>query len=410
MLGPLLAAWLCGASGDDAAARPTAPQYVGAQPKAAIVLTQAGDKQQRRTQPQPQPQRPISAAASGEGATAAKVNNWTVGLAGGLPEGLFLRFAAEIARNVNGSDDLRVLPVVTPGATDNVRDLLYLRGIDFAITHADVFEHFKKVEPIASLERRLNAVSELYISELHVLVRPEINTLRDLAGRKVSFHTHGAGPTVTGPILFERMGVKVEPVFLNNAIALEKMKTGEIAALIHTVGKPVELFAKFKNEQGFKFLPIPYDKFDDLYVPSVLTHEDYPGYLKPGEKVETIGVPAILAVYNWPREHDRFRRVARFIDFYFDRFEGLRQPPYHPKWKDVNLAAKVPGWTRYWYVEDKLKQVLEGKGRSQAAGDAMTNDPVALARAQVMKVAPNNPAEQERLFQEFMAWKKAQGR
>ena len=64
-----------------------------------------------------------TAAASGELNTVARINNWTVGLAAGLPEGTFLRFAAEIARNLNGTDDLRVLATVTPGATENVKDL-----------------------------------------------------------------------------------------------------------------------------------------------------------------------------------------------------------------------------------------------------------------------------------------------
>ena len=40
-----------------------------------------------------------------------------------------------------------------------------------------------------------------------------------------------------------------------------------------------------KNDAGFKFLPVPLDKFDDLYVPSVFTAEDYPGYVKPGERL-----------------------------------------------------------------------------------------------------------------------------
>ncbi len=258
-----------------------------------LLLAQA---QVRTTTP-----RAPTAAASGELNLVAKVNNWTVGLAAGLPEGTFLRFAAEIARNLNGTDDLRVLATVTPGATENVKDLLYLKGMDIAITHADVFEHFRNVEKIPNIDKRVNYVSEMYISELHVLVRPEINSFKDLEGKKVSFHTPGAGPSVTGPILFQRLGVKVEPVYVNNAIAYEMMKKGELAALIHTVGKPNDLFVKNKNDAGFKFLPVPLDKFDDLYVPSVFTAEDYPGYVKPGEKVETIGVQAVLAVYNWPQ-------------------------------------------------------------------------------------------------------------
>jgi len=348
-------------------------------------------------------QRPPTAAASGEGNTVAKVNNWTLGLAAGLPEGTFLRFCAEIARALNDGDNLRVLPIVTPGATDNVKDLLYLKGIDVGLTHADVFEHFRNVEKIPNIEKRVNFISEMYISELHVLVRPEINSFKDLEGKKVSFHTPGAGPSVTGPILFQRLGIKVEPVYVNNAIALERMKTGEIVALIHTVGKPNDLFTKFKNDQGFKFLPVPYEKFDDYYVPSVFTSEDYPGYVKPGEKIETLGVQAVLAVYNWPRESDRYRRVSRFIDYYFERFETLHKPPYHPKWKSINLNAKVPGWTRYWVAEEKLKQM------AAAQPAARTVDPQ-LARQQAARAAPNDAAEQERLFQKFLEWSRTQAK
>lgn len=336
-----------------------------------------------------------------EAAVVAKLNNWTIGLAGGLPEGTFLRFAAEIARNLNGSDDLRVLAMVTPGATDNVKDLLYLKGVDIAITHADVFEHFRTVEKIPNIERRVMFISEMYISEIHVLVRPEIKSFKDLEGKKVSFHTPGAGPSVTAPIIFQRMGVKVEPVFINNAIAYEKMKTGEIAALVHTVGKPNDVFTKNKNEAGFRFLPLPYEKFEDMYVPSTFTAEDYPGYVPPGETVETIGVQAVLAVFNWPRDSDRYRRVQRFIDFYFDRFKHLQVPPYHPKWKSINLAAKVPGWNRYGLAEEKLKQM--------AANQPAIIDP-SLARQQASRVAPNDAAEQERLFQKFLEWNRNRGK
>jgi TRAP transporter TAXI family solute receptor len=346
------------------------------------------------------PSRTSTIHGSAELDKAAKINNWTIGLAGGLPEGTFLRFAAEIARNLNDGENLRVLPIVTPGATENVTDLLYLKGVDIAITHADVFEHFKTVDKIPNIERRVLYISEMYLSELHVVVRPEINSIKDLQGKKVSFHTPGAGPSVTGPILFGRLGITVEPVWINNAIALEKMKTGEIAGLIHTVGKPNDLIAKFKNDQGFKILPVPYEKFDDYYAPSYFTSEDYPNLVPPGEKVETIGVPAVLAVYNWPKETDRYRRVVRFIDYYFDRFAGFHKPPYHPKWKSINLTAKVPGWIRFPPVEDKIKAMTA----SLASVDAGSG------KKQADKGPPMNTADQERLFQQFLEWSKTQGK
>jgi TRAP-type uncharacterized transport system substrate-binding protein len=85
-----------------------------------------------------------NAAANGEAVKAARVNNWTVGIAAGLLEGSFIRFAAELAKAFDDGDNLRVLPIVTYGAVENIADLLYLRGVDLAITHADVFDLYKK--------------------------------------------------------------------------------------------------------------------------------------------------------------------------------------------------------------------------------------------------------------------------
>jgi TRAP-type uncharacterized transport system substrate-binding protein len=365
-----------------------------------MALSQTADAQEKRKLV-----RAPTSAETGETSKVYQINSWTIGLAGGLPEGTFIRFAAEIARNLNDPAQLRVLPVITQGATDNIKDLLYLKGIDVAITNADVLDYFKNVERIPNIEKRINFISEMVISEVHLVVRPEINSIKDLEGKKVSLGAKGAGQSTTGPIVFKKLGVTPEFVYVNNAIALEKMKTGEIAAIVNNGAKPLNLLTSFKNEGGFKFLPIPIERFDEYYVPSTLTSQDYPGFIKPGEKVETLGVQTVLAVYNWPRESDRFRRVQRFIERYFDMFEKFHVPPYHPKWKAVNLSATVPGWIRYVVAEEKLKQLAVAK--------APTAPPVetALARPKTGRGAGgSDAADQEKLFQQFLEWSKKQKR
>jgi TRAP transporter TAXI family solute receptor len=315
----------------------------------------------RKAVEEPAPEAPWAAVTAAAPAAVdpkvRKANTWTVGLASGLPEGNFMRFGAEIARNLNDGGRLRVMPIVTEGATRNVTDLLYLKGVDVAFTNADVLEHFRSVERMPNIERRIQYVAGMYVTHLHLLVRSDIATLKDLEGKKVSFHTAGAGTTVSAPILFQRLGIKVEPVYVSNAIALEMMKTGELAGLVNSGGKPLDLFTGFKNDYGYRFLPIPFDKFDDLYVPSALTSDDYPGYIAPGERIETLGVPVVLAVYNWPEGTDRARRIQRFVEYLFDRFEEFQKPPYHPAWRSINLAAKVPGWVRYRAAEEKLARM-----------------------------------------------------
>jgi TRAP-type uncharacterized transport system substrate-binding protein len=362
----------------------------------AATVSRTADAQGRLRAP--------TAAETGETSKVQKINNWTLGLAGGLPEGTFIRFAAEIARNLNDPEEMRVLPVITQGATDNVKDLLYLKGIDVAITNADVLDYFKNQERIPNIEKRINFVSEMVISEVHLVVRPEISSIKDLEGKVVSLGAKGAGQSTTGPIVFKRLGVSPKFVYENNALALEKMKTGEIVAIVNNGAKPLDLLTKFKNDGNFKFLPIPIDRFDEYYIPATLTAQDYPEFIKSGEKVETLGVQTVLAVYNWPRESDRYRRVQRFIERYFDLFEKFHVPPYHPKWKSVNLAANVPGWIRYAVADDKLRQMAATKAPAQAPIETSQN------RAKAIRTGGSDATDQEKLFQQFLEWSKKQGK
>ena len=186
------------------------------------------------------------------------LNAWTVGVAGGLLEGTFIRYAADLAKVLDDGNNLRVIPMVTYGAVGNVTDLLNLRGIDVAITQADVLDHFRREVKIPDIENKIQYISPLFLAEVHIYAREEFKTLKDLAGRKVAFNTPGSAANLTGQVVFQRLGVQVEPVFINNAIALEKMRSGEVSAVVHVVGKPNDLFARFKPEPGFHFIPVEY--------------------------------------------------------------------------------------------------------------------------------------------------------
>ena len=346
---------------------------------------------------QPIPNKPISEE---EAAKAARINNWTVGVAGGLLEGTFVRYAADLGKALDDGENLRVLPIVSYGAVGNVSDLIDFRmdewGVDIAITYSDVLDHFKNIERIPGIERRVNYIIPMFQGEVHVYVREEIKSFQDLVGKKVNFNTVGSAANYTGGIVFDRLGIKVERLFQNNAIALEQMRKGEIAGIVHVVGKPNDLFAKFKPEPGFHFLPVEFgSKFEDYYVPAELTAADYPNLIAQGESVQTISVPALLAVYNWNKDTDRYRRCVRFVEYLFDRFDKLREKPYQPGWKDMNLAGTIPGWTRFPPAQALVAKAAEAN----------------LARSQGgARTAADNKAEQERLFKQFLDWSKQQKR
>ena len=293
-----------------------------------------------------------------------KINAWTVGLAGGLLEGAPLRLAAEMARVVDDGPNLHVLPIVTRGATENLNSLLYLRGVDTAIINSDALEEYKLQAP--DIQRRITYLLSLFPSELHIFVRPEIESLQDLAGKKVNFNTQGTAAAYSGPLIFSRLGINAEKTFIPHQVALEQMRKGEMAAVVFITSKPVDAFVKGRWEPGFKFLPVKYEsKFEDYYLPAVLEAGEYPGLIKQGERVSTIAVPTVLVAYNWQPQTNRYQRVARFVDFLFTRIDKLQAAGFDPKWKSINLAATVPGLDRFAAAQEWLDRQARAARVSQ---------------------------------------------
>jgi TRAP-type uncharacterized transport system substrate-binding protein len=282
-----------------------------------------------------------------------RLNAGTIGLAGGLLEGAPIRFATEIARVVNEGGDMQVLPIVTRGPTENVNDLLYLKGVDIAIINSDSLEEYKSQVP--QIQQHIAYILSLFPSELHIFVRPEIKTIADLAGKKVNFNTQGSAAAYSGPLIFSRLGIDIDKMFIPHPVALEQMRRGEIAAVVFITSKPVDAFVKGKWEEGFKFLPVEYGpKFQDYYISSYLDAADYPNLIAKDQRIATIAVPTILASYKWGANSPRYRRVARFVELLFDRIDKLRSAGFDTKWKDVSLSTQAPGLSRLQAAQEWL--------------------------------------------------------
>src|SRR5262245_10890856 len=342
-----------------------------------------------------------------ENAIKARKNTWTIGIAGGLIDGTYMRFADELAKVLDDGDNLRILPIVSYGAASNLEDLIYLRGVDVAITQSDVFDYFRNERKTPNIDKRVHYLIRLPISEVQILARAEIKSLEDLRGKKVNFGPAGSGSSLTGTIVFQRLGIQVEQVNVNQATALQSLRAGEVSALVRVIGKPVGFFANIPANSGLRLLSIPFTKqFADYYTLGELTSKDYPNLIPDGEKVDTIAVPAVLAVYNWPKGSDRFRRVERFTERLFANWSKFQNPPYHPKWRDINLAATVPGWQRFVSAEETL-QKYQGKEVAQQ-GELNRDFQAFLARSGV-RGNPQNQSERETLFREFLQWREQQG-
>jgi TRAP-type uncharacterized transport system substrate-binding protein len=343
-----------------------------------------------------------------DAAMKVRKNTWTVGVAGGLHSGTYMTYATELAQVLDDGDNLRILPMVTYGAASNLDDLLYLRGVDVAVTQADVFDYFRTNRKISNLESRVNYILRLPVSEVQILARNEIKSIEDLRGKKVNFGPAGSGSSLTGTIVFQRLNIPVEQVLFDNPTALQKLKTGEISALIRVIGKPISFFARMPANSGLHFLSIPLSRtFADYYTLGELTHQDYPTLIAEGQSVDTIAVPTVLAAFQWARGSDRYRRIERFTDALFTKWDKFLEPPRHPKWRDVNLAATVPGWNRLPLAEQMLKRL---RAKDVAASPATPGEFAAFVKEKGATSAALSDDQREALFREFLQWRSKRAR
>jgi len=325
-----------------------------------------------------------------------RINAWVVGVAAGKLEGAPIRLVEEMSRVLDDGNDMQILPIITRGPSYNVHALLYLRGIDLAVVNGDVLDYFGKQQSIPRIRTRINYITQLFNSELHIMVRPEINSLEDLKGKEVNFNTKGTSAAFTGTLIFDRLKIGAKKTYIPHPVAMRQMIKGErFAAVVFVTAKPVRPLVRLPWPEGFKLLPVEFsDAVSDTYLPATLTAKDYPKLISEGKTIDTLAVPTLLAAFNWSSNNPRQKIVARFVDYLFERFDRLRKPPFHPKWRDITLAAKIPGWNRLPAVEQKLAEF----NRQRQAKIPAT------IRARAEKLVPDDPQAQQRLFEEFLQW------
>ena len=337
----------------------------------------------------------------GSTTTKQSLNANTVTLISGTIGGTYVQFGADLASLLDDGNKLRVLPIVGRGSVQSVADILFLQGVDLGIVRADTLDYLEKKGFAKDLKKQFTYVTKLYNEEMHVIASKSIHNLRDLDGKTISVDLPDGGTFVTALTVFERLGLKPKVVYIEQRIALEKLKAGEIDAVIVVGGKPYKAVSSFKDDR-FHLVTVNYEKaLQGDYLPASLSAKDYPNLISDQEQVvDTIAVPAVLAAYNWAPETERYRKLALFVDAFFTKFPAFQNPPFHPKWKEVSLSAPLPDWRRF----PAAQQWLDRHGIEPVA---RTRFDEFLKQNAAMGKLPAD-ADKEALFKQFQAWEAAQ--
>jgi TRAP-type uncharacterized transport system substrate-binding protein len=305
------------------------------------------------------------------------------------------------------------------GGLQTLEDVLFLKGVDMGVVDEDNLRLLKQRDPRlhASIENRVHYITRLYNNEFHVVARKEIVGFEDLRGKKVSFNLKNSQSEVTAETIFSMMKIDVERVNYDNNEAIEKLRAGEIAAMVVVSGAPQSALSRLKKEDGVHFLPLDERSLPDHdlspvfdnYLRARLTHEQYPALIAKGASVPVVANRALLVTYNWPEGSPRYQRLAKFVETFFDRIYQFHDSARHPKWKEINLAAEVPGWTRFKPAADWLarhKDALssrEGQANLRPAFEQFLATYTAARGGKAL-----SPRETEALFVEFRKFLQSQ--
>lgn len=305
----------------------------------------------------------------------------TVGLVTGGPQGVYARLGNDLLRLLDDrkGESLRLEVLLGSGSVNNLDDLWNLRGVSLAIVQGDVLAAYA-ADPgqFQWLRNHVRYVTRLHTEVLHVVSRREIvrqggPDVCALRGKRVNVGGLGSGPKITVQKVFNDilgLGVTFDPGSTDEAI--DQVADGRVDAFAYVVGTPAPLYAderlaKRFFQQDLVWLDVPRSLLENgcdgrgaagrsdaaVYEAAALTGADYPALLPGGKRVDTIGVPAILASYKFDNLRDaRAAATATFVQHFFgiaadpDRGLGRAGGSFDRNWCGVDLSQKVETWQR----------------------------------------------------------------
>ncbi len=261
-----------------------------------------------------------------------------------------LGIALNFARALDHENDLRLLPIAGKGPVQTLTDVIYLRGVDAAILPSDTLAYAVKNQLLEGAPAKVSFIAKLASLDVHVLARGNVKSLADLEGKRVAAGSTGSGSFIAASLIFPAAGVTINEVPFEDAEAIAALKRGDVDAAVILSPRPAALLRALKQNDGLHLVSVAAGgDLSEFYAPAILTSADYPGLLRKGESVETAAASLVLMVFNAPRNSERYYKLRRFTEALFDSLM-----PEDGAAAGINLAADVPGWTRYVAAQEWL--------------------------------------------------------
>lgn len=267
-----------------------------------------------------------------------------MGIVTGGPTGTYIKIGENI-RTIAKPSRIDLTVHESKGSMQNARDVRERRGVQLGIVQSDVLEYIRDISDdrgLKKIAKKLRLVYPLYNEEVHVLADFSIKDIEDLDGKRVAIGPKDSGTYLTARTIFHQLGLKVSrEVYLGGREALDALRAGEVDAMIFVAGAPASLFTNHTTDDDKFHLVKIDDKAVEGYVPVTIPENTYPWHDK---SVDTVAVKAVLISFNYRGAN--CKNVGKLAEI-IEKNKTWLDKNGHPKWKQVDLAARLPTWPQY---------------------------------------------------------------
>ncbi len=279
--------------------------------------------------------------------TACGSTTMTMGT--GSPTGTYFAYGGVLGQYITNNTTTTVTPVSTGGSKDNIQ------GIDvgdyqLGTVQSDVMHYawagtrsFEKEGKIDTFR----TVAGLYAEAVQLITtNPNINSVADLAGKKVSIGAAGSGVYFNAIDILSAAGLDLDDIdeqYLNFDQSADSLKDGKVDAAFIVAGAPTPAVTELcMTNANAKIVPIDGDIAQKLMKDNTF----YSVYKIPANtysnqtaEVSTVTVKATLIVSAAADEND----VYELTKAIFDNIEAIKKE--HNKGAELSLENATEGLT-----------------------------------------------------------------
>ena len=278
------------------------------------------------------------------GASGGGTSESALTFATGNEQGTYYAFGNVIAAQVSDATDTAVTVTASQGSRENIQELQSNRA-QFAFVQSDVMSYaYEGTNGFIAPVENFSAVCAMYMEQVQIVtLNPEIKSVSDLAGRRISVGDAASGVYFNAIDILDAYGIDistgVKAVYESFSDSVESLLNGEIDAAFIVAGAPTNAVTQLANEKQVYLVSLDEAHINALtaksryYVRSVIPADAY----STPEDAVTVAVDAVVIARDDVSTED----VYNFVSSVYDHLDDVTAASDKGAELNLDFAASV---------------------------------------------------------------------